>query len=107
MKTAIIYLGQDPAYKDLPMVELNYIRDFSAHIVERGLNYVTLDRTAFYAEFDSPAVGDQSVAPSGEIRTTQPETAFWLLSATAQSSNGAGTQTTIVFGFLFLMALMR
>ncbi len=26
MKTAIIYLGQDPEYKDLPMVELSYIR---------------------------------------------------------------------------------
>ncbi len=36
MQTAIIYLGQDSAYSDLPMVELNYIRDFSAHVVERG-----------------------------------------------------------------------
>ncbi len=50
MKTAIIYLCQDPAYMDLPMVELNYIKDFSAHVVERGPNYVVLDRTAFYAE---------------------------------------------------------
>ncbi len=50
MKTAIIYLGQDPAYNGLAMVELNYIRKFSAHVVERGPNYVVLDRTAFYAE---------------------------------------------------------
>ncbi len=50
MKTAIIYLGQDSAYRDLPMVELNYIRDFSAHVVERGPDYVVLDRTTFYAE---------------------------------------------------------
>ncbi len=45
MKTAIVYLGQDSAYSDLPMVELNYIKDFSAHIEERGPNYVVLDRT--------------------------------------------------------------
>ncbi len=50
MKTAIIYLGQDSAYSNLPMVELNYIKDFSAHVEERGPNYVVLDRTAFYAE---------------------------------------------------------
>ncbi len=50
MPTAIIYLGQDPAYKDLPMVELNYIKDFSAHVKKRGPNYVVLDETAFYAE---------------------------------------------------------
>lgn len=50
MKTAVIYLGQDPAYKHLPMVELNYIKDFTARVVERGKNYVILDRTAFYAE---------------------------------------------------------
>ncbi len=50
MKTAIIYLGQDPAYKDMSMTELNYVRDFAAHVVKRGSNYVVLDRTAFYAE---------------------------------------------------------
>ncbi len=50
MKTAIIYLGQDSDHKDLPMVELNYIKDFSAHVTERGPNYLILDRTAFYAE---------------------------------------------------------
>lgn len=32
------------------MVELNYIKDFSARVVERGANYVVLDCTAFYAE---------------------------------------------------------
>ena len=46
MKTAIIYLGRDPDHKDLPMVELNYIKDFSAHVIERGPNYVVLDRTS-------------------------------------------------------------
>ncbi len=50
MKTAVIYLGQDPTHRDQPMVELNYIKDFSAHVEERGPNYVVLDRTAFYAE---------------------------------------------------------
>lgn len=50
MKTAVIYLGDDRAYSDRPMVELNYIRGFEAHVVERGSNYVVLDKTAFYAE---------------------------------------------------------
>ncbi|MFQ5920348.1 MAG: alanyl-tRNA editing protein [Thermoplasmata archaeon] len=50
MSTAIIYLGHDPAYADRPMVELNYIREFDARIQTRGPTYVTLDRTAFYAE---------------------------------------------------------
>lgn len=50
MKTVIVYLGQDPAYGDMPMVELNYIKDFSARITERGPNYLILDRTTFYAE---------------------------------------------------------
>ncbi|MFQ5837294.1 MAG: alanyl-tRNA editing protein [Thermoplasmata archaeon] len=48
--TAVIYLGQDPEYSPVPMVELNYIEDFEARVVERGPNYVVLDRTAFYAE---------------------------------------------------------
>ncbi|MDX1534647.1 MAG: alanyl-tRNA editing protein [Thermoplasmata archaeon] len=50
MKTAVIYLGQDPAFDDLAMVELNYIKEFEAAVTSRGANYVTLDRTAFYAE---------------------------------------------------------
>lgn len=48
--THIIYLGQDPAYADRPMVELNYVKEFEAEVTSRGPNYVTLDRTAFYAE---------------------------------------------------------
>ncbi len=32
------------------MVELNYVREFEAQVTTRGPNYVTLDRTAFYAE---------------------------------------------------------
>ncbi len=32
------------------MVELNYVKEFEAKIASRGPNYVTLDRTAFYAE---------------------------------------------------------
>jgi misacylated tRNA(Ala) deacylase len=48
--THIIYLGQDPAYADRPMVELNYVKEFEAEVASRGPNYVTLDRTAFYAE---------------------------------------------------------
>lgn len=50
MPTAIIYLGQDPAYANRPMVELNYVKEFEAEVASRGPNYVTLDRTAFYAE---------------------------------------------------------
>ncbi|MFQ5907397.1 MAG: alanyl-tRNA editing protein [Thermoplasmata archaeon] len=50
MRTAIIYLGQDPAFADRPMVELNYVKEFEAQVVSRGPSYVTLDRTAFYAE---------------------------------------------------------
>ncbi len=50
MPTAIIYLGQDPAYANRPMVELNYVKEFEAEVAARGPNYVTLDRTAFYAE---------------------------------------------------------
>ncbi|MFQ5552354.1 MAG: alanyl-tRNA editing protein [Thermoplasmata archaeon] len=50
MPTALIYLGQDPDYADQPMVELNYVKQFEAEIASRGPNYVTLDRTAFYAE---------------------------------------------------------
>ncbi len=50
MPTAIIYLGQDPSYADQPMVELNYVKEFEAEVASRGPNYVTLDRTAFYAE---------------------------------------------------------
>jgi misacylated tRNA(Ala) deacylase len=50
MKTAVIYLGQDPTFSDQPMVELNYVKEFEAAVTSRGPNYVTLDRTAFYAE---------------------------------------------------------
>ena len=50
MSTAIIYLGQDPSYTDQSMVELNYVKEFEAKVASRGPNYVTLDRTAFYAE---------------------------------------------------------
>ncbi len=50
MKTAVIYLGQDPEFSDRPMNELNYIRSFKARVMERGGHYVVLDRTAFYAE---------------------------------------------------------
>ncbi len=50
MKTAVIYLGQDSSYDVRPMVELNYVKDFTARVVERGPSYVILDRTAFYAE---------------------------------------------------------
>jgi hypothetical protein len=47
--TAIIYLGQDPAYSSIPMVELNYTKEFEARVVKRGGDHVLLDRTAFYA----------------------------------------------------------
>lgn len=50
MRTAVIYLGRDPAYEQQPMVELNYIRDFTAQVIGRGSNYAVLDRTSFYAE---------------------------------------------------------
>lgn len=48
--TAVIYLRQDPAFADRPMVELNYVRSFDARVVEAGRDHVILDRTAFYAE---------------------------------------------------------
>lgn len=32
------------------MVELNYLQEFEGKVVDRGPNYVVLDRTAFYAE---------------------------------------------------------
>ncbi len=48
--TSIIYLGQDPQYSQVPMVELNYIMDFNARVRDRGGNYVVLDKTTFYAE---------------------------------------------------------
>lgn len=38
--TEILYMGD---------IESNYIREFEARVVERGFDYVTLDRTAFYA----------------------------------------------------------
>jgi len=41
MKTDVLYM------KD---VESNYIREFDAKVIERGEDYVVLDRTAFYAE---------------------------------------------------------
>ncbi len=87
MKTAVIYLGQDPAYKDLPMVELNYIKEFEAQVIDRGGNYVVLDRTAFYAEgggqpFDTGRLewkgGSARVSPvrkeGGEVRHYVDET---------------------------------
>ncbi len=48
--TSVIYLGQDAEYASTPMVELNYIKEFRARVVETGPNYAVLDRTAFYAE---------------------------------------------------------
>jgi misacylated tRNA(Ala) deacylase len=48
--TAVIYLGQDAEYASLPMVELNYVREFEARVTDRGPDYVVLDRTAFYPE---------------------------------------------------------
>ncbi len=32
------------------MVELNYVKDFSVHVLEQGPRHVVLDRTTFYAE---------------------------------------------------------
>lgn len=79
--TRVIYLGQDPAYADRPLVELNYVREFEARVVERGSDYAVLDRTAFYAEgggqpFDTGTLawdGDAArvtkvVKKGGEIR---------------------------------------
>lgn len=50
MRTAVIYLGQDTSYKDMPMTELNYVKEFKTRVVGRESDYVLLDRTAFYAE---------------------------------------------------------
>ncbi len=43
-------------------IESNYIREFDARVVERGFDYVVLDRTAFYA------VGGGQPSDTGHLR---------------------------------------
>ena len=64
--TRVIYLGQDPAYADRPMVELNYVQAFDARVVDRGAGYAILDRTAFYAEGGGQPFDTGTLAWDGE-----------------------------------------